>query len=79
MDLLNLAIEGQINGNLNAIGYGLAAIGPGIGIGILVGKALEGIARQPEATNVLRTNMFLGIAFVEALALIGLVAGFIFT
>lgn len=79
MDLLNLAIEGEINGNLNAIGYGLAAIGPGIGIGILVGKALEGIARQPEATNVLRTNMFLGIAFVEALALIGLVAGFIFT
>ena len=79
MDLLNLAIEGRINGNLNAIGYGLAAIGPGVGIGILVGKALEGIARQPEATGVLRTNMFLGIAFVEALALIGLVAGFIFT
>jgi F-type H+-transporting ATPase subunit c len=77
--LVNLAIEGEINGSLNAIGYGLAAIGPGIGIGILVGKALEGIARQPEATGVLRTNMFLGIAFVEALALIGLVAGFIFT
>ena len=66
-----------VNGNLNAIGYGLAAIGPGIGI--LVGKALEGIARQPEATGVLRTNMFLGIAFTEALALIGLVAGFLFT
>ncbi len=77
--LVNLAIDGEINGSLNAIGYGLAAIGPGIGIGILVGKALEGIARQPEATGVLRTNMFLGIAFVEALALIGLVAGFIFT
>jgi F-type H+-transporting ATPase subunit c len=76
--LVQLAIEGEINGSLNAIGYGLAAIGPGIGIGILVGKALEGIARQPEATGVLRTNMFLGIAFVEALALIGLVAGFIF-
>ena len=76
--LVTLAIEGEINGSLNAIGYGLAAIGPGIGIGILVGKALEGIARQPEATGVLRTNMFLGIAFVEALALIGLVAGFIF-
>ena len=72
-------ILAEINGNLNAVGYGLAAIGPGVGIGILVGKALEGIARQPEATGVLRTNMFLGIAFVEALALIGLVAGFIFT
>ncbi|HWG93018.1 MAG TPA: ATP synthase F0 subunit C [Mycobacteriales bacterium] len=69
----------EISGNVNAIGYGLAAIGPGIGVGIVVGKALEGIARQPEATNVLRTNMFLGIAFVEALALIGLVAGFLFT
>ena len=75
---LILAAEGAISGNINSVGYGLAAIGPGIGIGILVGKALEGIARQPEATGVLRTNMFLGIAFVEALALIGLVAGFIF-
>ncbi len=74
-----LAAEDAISGNINSVGYGLAAIGPGIGIGILVGKALEGIARQPEATGVLRTNMFLGIAFVEALALIGLVAGFIFT
>ncbi len=76
---LLLAAEDTISGNINSVGYGLAAIGPGIGIGILVGKALEGIARQPEATGVLRTNMFLGIAFVEALALIGLVAGFIFT
>jgi F-type H+-transporting ATPase subunit c len=69
----------EINGNVNSMGYGLAAIGPGIGIGIVVGKAIEGIARQPEATGVLRTNMFLGIAFTEALALIGLVAGFLFT
>ena len=76
---LILAAEDAISGNINSVGYGLAAIGPGIGIGILVGKALEGIARQPEATGVLRTNMFLGIAFVEALALIGLVAGFIFS
>ena len=69
----------ELNGNVNSMGYGLAAIGPGIGIGIVVGKAIEGIARQPEATGVLRTNMFLGIAFTEALALIGLVAGFLFT
>jgi F-type H+-transporting ATPase subunit c len=61
-----------------AIGYGLAAIGPGIGIGIVVGKTIEGIARQPELQGTLRTNMFLGIAFTEALALIGIVAGFIF-
>ncbi len=68
----------EIQGNISTLGYGLAAIGPGIGIGILVGKALEGMARQPEAAGLLRTNMFLGIAFTEALALIGLVAGFIF-
>jgi len=52
--------------------------GPGIGVGIVVGKAIEGIARQPELQGTIRTNMFLGIAFTEALALIGLVAGFIF-
>ncbi|WP_280354516.1 ATP synthase F0 subunit C [Nocardia otitidiscaviarum] len=63
---------------LGAVGYGLAAIGPGIGVGIVVGKAIEGIARQPELQGTIRTNMFLGIAFTEALALIGLVAGFIF-
>jgi F-type H+-transporting ATPase subunit c len=63
---------------LGAIGYGLAAIGPGIGVGIVVGKAIEGFARQPELAGQIRTNMFLGIAFTEALALIGLVAGFIF-
>ena len=68
----------ELNGNVNSMGYGLAAIGPGIGIGIVVGKTIEGIARQPEATGVLRTNMFLGIAFTEALALLGLVAGVLF-
>ena len=61
-----------------AIGYGLAAIGTGIGVGIVVGKAIEGMVRQPEMAGQVRTTMFLGIAFTEALALIGLVAGFIF-
>ena len=53
--------------------YGLAAIGPGIGIGYLVGKPVEAMARQPEAAGMVRTTMFLGIAFTEALALIGFV------
>ncbi|MFC8386543.1 ATP synthase F0 subunit C [Nocardia sp. NPDC056952] len=66
------------NKGFGAIGYGLAAIGPGVGIGILVGKTIEGIARQPELAGQLRTTMFLGIALTEALALLGLVAGFIF-
>ena len=53
--------------------YGLAAIGPGIGIGIIFGKAIEAMARQPESAGMVRTTMFLGIAFTEALALIGFV------
>ena len=71
------AAESTLKG-LGAIGYGIATIGPGIGIGMLVGKTVEGMARQPEMAGQLRTTMFLGIAFVEALALIGLVAGFLF-
>ena len=55
------------------MGYGLAAIGPGIGIGYLVGNAVQAMARQPEAAGMVRTTMFLGIAFTEALALIGFV------
>ena len=71
------ATETSFDG-LQSIGYGLATICPGLGIGILVGKTVEGMARQPEMAGQLRTTMFLGIAFVEALALIGLVAGFLF-
>ena len=71
------AAETTVKG-YGAIGFGLAAIGPGIGIGILVGKAMESMVRQPEMAGQVRTTMFLGIAFTEALALIGLVAGFIF-
>ena len=53
--------------------YGLAAIGPGIGIGLIFASAIESMARQPEAAGMVRTTMFLGIAFTEALALIGFV------
>ena len=70
-----------VSGDVGAIGrglvYGLAAIGPGIGIGYLVGKSVESMARQPEAAGMVRTTMFLGIAFVEALALFGFVLSFI--
>ena len=55
------------------LAYGLAAIGPGIGIGYLVGQSVQAMARQPEAAGMVRTTMFLGIAFTEALALIGFV------
>ncbi len=75
------ALVAQIQGDVGVIGrglvFGLAAIGPGIGIGFLVGKAVEAMARQPEAAGMVRTTMFLGIAFVEALALFGFVLSFI--
>ena len=74
MDVTTLA---EVSGNIGTIGYGLAAVGPGIGLGILIGKTIEGMARQPEVSSQLRTTMFIGIAFVEVLALLGLVAGFI--
>ncbi|MCK5567883.1 MAG: ATP synthase F0 subunit C [Candidatus Humimicrobiaceae bacterium] len=56
---------------------GVGAIGPAIGIGNLVGKALEGIARQPEAAGQIQTAMFIGIAFAEAIALYALVVAFL--
>ena len=73
-----LVVASQITGSLNSIGYGIAAFGPGIGMGILVGKTIESMARQPEMAGQLRGTMFLGIAFVEVLALLGFVAAFIF-
>jgi len=57
--------------------YGLAAIGPGIGIGIIFGKAIEAVARQPEAQSLVQPLMFLGFALTEALALFGFVLFFI--
>ena len=68
-----MSLLAEVTGSLGSIGYGLAAIGPGIGIGYLVGKSVEAMARQPEAAGMVRTTMFLGIAFTEALALIGFV------
>ena len=52
---------------------GLAAIGPGIGLGVLIGKSVEAMARQPEYANQVRTTMFIGVAFCEAFGLIGFV------
>ena len=65
--------------SLGALGYGLAAIGPGIGIGLVFGHAIEAMARQPEAAGRITLYMWIGFALTEALALIGLVAPFIFT
>lgn len=62
---------------VSAIGAGLAAIGAGIGIGQIGGKAMEAIARQPEASNDIRANMIVIAAFVEAVALFAVVVAII--
>ena len=70
-------ILAAVSGSVSLIGYGLSTIGPGIGIGIMVGKTVEGQARQPELAARLQTTMILGIAFTDVLALIGAVLAFI--
>ena len=52
---------------------GLGAIGPGIGEGNVVGKALEGMARQPEMSGTLRSTMILGVAMCESIGIYSLV------
>ncbi len=60
-----------------AIVVGVGVVGPAFGIGNLVGKALEAIGRNPDASGKIQTTMFIGIAFTEALAIFALVVGFI--
>lgn len=56
-----------------ALAMGLGAIGPGIGIGLIGSKAVEAMGRNPEATGTVQTNMILGIAFAESIAIFSLV------
>ena len=67
----------ELKGAIALIGYGLGAVGPGIGIGIVVGNAITAMARQPEMAGTIRATMVLGAALTEALALIGFVLFFI--
>ncbi|AXK45394.1 ATP synthase F0 subunit C [Brachybacterium saurashtrense] len=71
-------ILSELSGNVASVGYGLAAIGPGIGIGIIVGKTAEATARQPELRGQLQSTMFIGIAFTEILTLLAIVTGLLF-
>jgi len=60
-----------------AIAVGFGVLGPGLGIGFIVAKALEAMGRNPEASGKIQATMFIGIAFTEALAIFALVVGFI--
>lgn len=55
----------------------LGGVGPAIAIGLLTGKALEAMGRNPEAANEIRTSMILGVAFAEAIAIYSLVVALI--
>jgi F-type H+-transporting ATPase subunit c len=61
---------------------GLGALGPALGIGNMVGRALDALGRNPEAQPVIQTNMILGLAFAEAIGIYALVTavmiGFVF-
>ncbi|MDR7301142.1 ATP synthase F0 subunit C [Haloactinomyces albus] len=67
-----------MEGNIAILGYGLSAIGPGIGIGLIFAAFINGTARQPEARGVLQGIAILGFALAEALAIFGLVLAFVF-
>ena len=59
------------------LAIGLGAIGPGIGVGLLVLGALQAIGRNPDASSQIQINMFIGIAFAEAIAIYALVVALI--
>jgi F-type H+-transporting ATPase subunit c len=66
-----------MEGSLNVVGYGISAVGPALAIGMIFAAYINGVARQPEARNVLQPIAFLGFAVAEALALFGLVLAFV--
>ena len=65
-----------------ALAMGLGALGPGLGIGMLGGKAMEALGRNPEAAGAIQTNMILAVAFTEAIGIyclvVAILIGFVF-
>ena len=66
-----------MSGNIAILGYGLSAIGPGVGIGLIFAAYINGVARQPEAQSRLQSIAILGFALAEALAIIGIALAFV--
>jgi F-type H+-transporting ATPase subunit c len=67
-----------MSGNIAVLGYGLSAIGPGIGVGLIFAAYVSGVARQPEARGILQPIAILGFALAEALAIFGIALAFAF-
>ncbi len=74
MSVLTVLLEGIASAG-GAIGAGIAALGAGVGVGQIGKGALEAMARQPEVSGDLRSNMILAAALVEGVALFGVIAG----
>jgi len=67
----------EITGSLSVIGYGLAALGPGVGVAMIFAAVINGTARQPEARGAMMGTAIMGFAVVEALAILGFVLALI--
>lgn len=67
----------EIGGSINMIGYGLATLGPGIGVAMIFAAVINGTARQPEARGAMMGTAWIGFAVVEALAIIGIALAFV--
>jgi F-type H+-transporting ATPase subunit c len=65
-----------MEGTLNVVGYGIAALGPGLGVALIFAAWITATARQPESAGITRPMLFMGFALVEVLALFGLVLAF---
>lgn len=68
----------EIAGSVNMVGYGLAVIGSGIGVGLIFAAVIQGTARQPEARGAMMGTAWIGFAVVEALAILALAFAFVF-
>jgi F-type H+-transporting ATPase subunit c len=75
----HIMVLAELTGSASAIGYGLAAIGPGIGVGIIFASYIQSTARQPESARITQQWVWIGFAVVEALALFGIAFGFVFS
>jgi F-type H+-transporting ATPase subunit c len=67
-----------VTGNIAVLGYGLAAIGSAIGVGMMFSAVINGTARQPEARETLQSIAWIGFGVVEVLAVIGIALAFVF-
>ena len=67
----------EIVGSMNMLGYGLATLGPAVGVGWIFASVINGTARQPEARGAMMSTAFIGFAVVEALAIIAIALAFV--